>query len=42
MGHISLIVTAAGNLAPTNQIIVGSELSGTAKEVMVDTNDPVK
>ena len=40
--RISLIVTAAGNLAPTNQIIVGSELSGTAKEVMVDTNDQVK
>jgi HlyD family secretion protein len=41
-GRIALIVTAAGNLAPTNQIIVGSELSGTAKEVLVDTNDPVK
>jgi HlyD family secretion protein len=42
IGRIALIVTAAGNLAPTNQIIVGSELSGTAKEVLVDTNDPVK
>jgi HlyD family secretion protein len=42
VGRISLIVTAAGNLAPTNQIIVGSELSGTAKEVLVDTNDQVK
>ena len=42
IGRISLIVTAAGNLAPTNQIIVGSELSGTAKEVLVDTNDQVK
>ncbi len=41
-GRISLIVTAAGNLAPTNQVIVGSELSGTASEVLVDTNDPVK
>jgi HlyD family secretion protein len=41
-GRIALIVTAAGNLAPTNQIIVGSELSGTAKEVLVDSNDPVK
>ena len=40
--RISLIVTAAGNLAPTNQIIVGSELSGTAKEVLVDSNDQVK
>ncbi len=42
ISRISLIVTAAGNLAPTNQIIVGSELSGTAKEVLVDTNDQVK
>ncbi|GAA5130731.1 efflux RND transporter periplasmic adaptor subunit [Luteolibacter yonseiensis] len=42
IGRISLIVTAAGNLAPTNQIIVGSELSGTAREVLVDTNDQVK
>ena len=42
IGQISLVVTAAGNLAPTNQIIVGSELSGTAKEVLVDTNDQVK
>jgi HlyD family secretion protein len=41
IGRISLIVTAAGNLAPTNQIIVGSELSGTAKEVLVDSNDKV-
>ena len=42
IGRISLIVTAAGNLAPTNQVIIGSELSGTALEVMVDTNDQVK
>ena len=41
-GRIALIVTAAGNLAPTNQIIVGSELSGTAQAVYVDTNDLVK
>lgn len=40
--RIALIVTATGNLAPTNQIIVGSELSGTAKEVLVDSNDQVK
>lgn len=42
LGRISLIVTAAGKLTPTNQIIVGSELSGTAKEVLVDSNDTVK
>ena len=42
LGRISLIVTAAGNLAPTNQVIIGSELSGTIDEVYVDTNDMVK
>lgn len=41
-GGISLIVTAAGSLAPTNQVVIGSELSGTVQEVYVDTNDPVK
>jgi HlyD family secretion protein len=41
-GDISLVITAAGNLAPTNQVVVGSELSGTAQEVLVDTNDVVK
>jgi HlyD family secretion protein len=42
LGHISLIVTAAGNLAPINQVVIGSELSGTIDEVYVDTNDTVK
>ena len=42
IGRISLVVTAAGNLAPTNQVIIGSELSGTVDEVYVDTNDLVK
>lgn len=42
LGRISLIVTAAGNLAPINQVVIGSELSGTIDEVYVDTNDPVK
>jgi HlyD family secretion protein len=42
IGRISLIVSAAGNLAPTNQVIIGSELSGTVSEVYVDTNDMVK
>lgn len=41
-GDISLVITASGNLAPTNQVIIGSELSGTAQEVNVDTNDLVK
>ncbi|MBB5350734.1 HlyD family secretion protein [Haloferula luteola] len=38
---ISIVVTASGNLAPTNQIVVGSELSGTVTEIYVDTNDTV-
>ena len=37
-GNISLVVTATGNLAPTNQVTVGSELSGTVSDVFVDTN----
>ena len=41
-GRISLVVTAAGNLAPTNQVVIGSELSGTVNEVNVDMNDSVK
>ncbi|RYD23363.1 MAG: efflux RND transporter periplasmic adaptor subunit [Verrucomicrobiaceae bacterium] len=41
-GRISLIVTAAGNLAPTNEVVIGSELSGTVNNVYVDTNDMVK
>ncbi len=41
-GNLSLVVTATGNLAPTNQVTVGSELSGTVSEVYVDVNDIVK
>lgn len=41
-GDIDLIVTATGNLAPTNQVTIGSELSGTVSEVLVDINDVVK
>ncbi len=40
-GDISLTITATGNLAPTNEVTVGSELSGTVLEVYVDTNDRV-
>ncbi|WP_193211711.1 efflux RND transporter periplasmic adaptor subunit [Luteolibacter marinus] len=39
---IAILVTASGNLEPTNQIVIGSELSGTVMEVFVDTNDAVK
>jgi len=40
-GPLRVSVTATGNLEPTNEITVGSELSGTVKEVFVDTNDQV-
>ncbi|HFQ80131.1 MAG TPA: efflux RND transporter periplasmic adaptor subunit, partial [Desulfobacterales bacterium] len=41
-GNITVTVTATGNLAPTNQVEVGSELSGIVREVTVDYNDRVK
>ena len=41
-GDLSLIITATGNLTPTNQVTVGSELSGIIAEVFVDTNDFVE
>jgi HlyD family secretion protein len=40
-GDIRLTVTATGNLEPTNEVTVGTELSGTTVEVYVDTNDLV-
>ena len=41
-GDLALTVTATGNLQPTNQVSVGSELSGIVQEVLVDRNDKVK
>jgi HlyD family secretion protein len=41
-GALSVTVTATGTLQPTNQVDVGSELSGTVKAVEVDYNDRVK
>ncbi len=41
-GDIIVTVTATGNLESTNQINVGSELSGTVKSVEVDYNTKVK
>lgn len=41
-GDIRLVITATGNLEPTNEVTIGSELSGTASEVYVDINDRVK
>lgn len=40
-GDLSLSITATGNLEPTNEVTVGSELSGIVLEVLVDTNDHV-
>lgn len=41
-GNIVVTVTATGNLEPRNQVDIGSELSGTMREVYVDVNDEVK
>jgi len=42
IGDLTLLVTATGNLEPTNQVLVGIEVSGTIKSVAVDHNDLVK
>ena len=41
-GNLTVTVTATGTLQPTNQVDVGSELSGIVKSVDVDFNDRVK
>jgi HlyD family secretion protein len=41
-GDLTVIVTATGNLAPTNKVDVGCELSGIVKSVEVDYNARVK
>lgn len=41
-GDITVQVSATGTLEPTNEIDVGSELSGTIQEVYVDFNSRVK
>lgn len=41
-GNLTVVVTATGTLQPTNQVDVGSELSGIVKSVAVDYNDTVK
>ena len=40
-GSLSVSVSATGKLAPTNQVEVGSELSGLVTKVVVDVNDRV-
>jgi HlyD family secretion protein len=41
-GDLTVIVSATGTLEPTNEVEVGSELSGIIKSVDVDYNDRVK
>lgn len=41
MGNLTVSVSATGKLAPTNQVIVGSQLSGLVTKVVVDVNDRV-
>lgn len=42
VGALVVTVSATGNLQPTNQVEVGSELSGIVDEVLVDDNDRVR
>jgi HlyD family secretion protein len=41
-GNLTVTVTATGTLEPTNQVDVGTEVSGTIETVDVDYNDQVK
>lgn len=41
-GNLSITVAANGTLQPTRTVNVGSELSGTVRNVLVDVNDAVK
>ena len=40
-GALTVTVSATGKLAPTNQVTVGSQLSGLVTQVLVDVNDRV-
>ncbi|HTH27194.1 MAG TPA: efflux RND transporter periplasmic adaptor subunit [Sphingobium sp.] len=40
-GNLVTSVSATGKLAPTNQVTVGSQLSGLVTQVLVDVNDRV-
>lgn len=42
LGDISQAVSATGTLEPTDTVEVGSQISGTIYEVLVDVNDEVK
>ncbi len=42
IGEINQDVSATGTLSPTDTVEVGSQISGTLSEVLVDVNDEVK
>lgn len=42
LGALTVTVSATGNLQPTNEVDVGSEVSGLVETVLVDDNDRVK
>jgi len=42
LGNLVVFVTATGTLEPTNQVEVGSEISGIVRAVEADYNDKVK
>lgn len=41
-GDVAVTVVATGNIAPTNQVDVGSEISGIVRVVKADVNDRVE
>jgi len=41
-GNLTVTVSATGNVQPTNEVDVGSELSGIVETVLVEENDRVK
>lgn len=41
-GDLAVVVTVTGNLAPVNQVDVGSELSGTVDHIYVEENDALR
>ncbi len=41
-GDLTVLVTATGALEPTDQVDVGTEISGTIETVLVDFNDTVR
>ena len=41
-GDLTVMVSASGNIKPTNSVEIGIEVSGTIKEIFVDFNDEVE